>query len=281
MQYGERPRPSFIKRVLRLFASPVIHRLMDFPFLLRVQLRRCAAILGPLLLSQPLPLIPVFNRSTPDPARMALARSVTAKLLPPGYQRKLMEDPFNLAMAGLDHQLIMRPVNDFAAEVGIDLPVEGMDGPPLVKLQILGILDPARQQRSRARWRLLRQAVIEVATRAEPHMREALATAYAVRLNAEQLQELDRFLGTPSGAAYASAALSVQFDPEVEGAAQTLNRSISDALPGIVKRLDAATASLPKPKTARDLTDDERARIAALLHADPAKLKARPAKIRR
>jgi hypothetical protein len=222
---------------------------------------------------EPPPIVSIPARAQ-DPARMAWANSVAAKLMPPGAYRRMIDDPFNLAMGGLGHGIVMKPVTDFAREVGVQLPAARTDyGPTALKHRLLEILDPASWQRTQVTSPALRRLVGELADQAEPGMRNALAYAYAERLDAGQLRDLDRFLGTRSGAAYASVALSLQHHPAVVLATQSFEMSVIKAMPRILSELDAAAAKLPKPKTAADLTDAEREKIAAILNVAPATLR--------
>jgi hypothetical protein len=109
--------------------------------------------------------------------------------------------------------------------------------------------------------------------RYEPAIRDGLAEAYANDLSLTELTDLSHFLQTPSGAAYAAKALVIQSDPAVVAKMQAIMPEIFKAMPAIMEKVQAATADLPKPKTAADLTEADRAQLAKLLGVDPAKLK--------
>ena len=219
------------------------------------------------------PIAVVQDEPVLDANLLAVARSVATKFLPSGSFRRAVEEPPGFATAGLTHRILMQPVFEFAKEVGVELPPEGIDGPPFVRVQILHVLDPVSLDRATAMGPIVDNWVVETAEKAAPKMREALAIAYGQRLTIGQLRDLDNFLSTPSGAAYAAAWVPVQLDPGVSAAGQMLKRSIDDSMPLIFQRVTEGTKNLPRPKTAAQLTEEERRQIATLLRVAPAKLK--------
>jgi len=207
-----------------------------------------------------------------DPAKAQLARSVAAKLLPPGTTREVFRQPLNLKVADLVHGYLMMPVERFVKEHGAELPEEGVNGPPMVRVQLLQILDPASQTRLRVIGPVIQEMAADAAAAKEPQLREALALAYGQRLSVSELQALDRFLATPEGAAFARTSASLENDLFVFAARQSMDRAVADAAPAMIDRLSKATASLPKIRDTADLSEAERQRVAQLLHADPALL---------
>lgn len=209
---------------------------------------------------------------TLDPAKAQLARSVAAKLLPAGTTRDLLQAPLNMSVASLAHDYLMMPVERFAAEHGAALPEEGVNGPAVIRVRLLEILDPASQTRSRVISGVIQQMAADAAMSKEPELREALAIAYGQQLSVSELQELDRFLATPVGTKFARTSAMLENDLGVFAARQSINRAIVAALPAIMKRLDEATAPLPKIRDAGDLTEAERKEVGQLLHVDPEQL---------
>lgn len=217
---------------------------------------------------------PPLRYSTPtlDPARLQLARSVASKLLPVGTTDKLTRDPFNMKISGLVHDYLMMPVEQFAQAYGVQLPQEGANGPPLIHVRLLEILDPASQTRLRVISPIIQQMAAEAAASKESELREALAIAYGQRLTLSELQALDRFLATPEGAAFVRSSATVENDLGVFAARQSMDRAIVQAIPAMMTRLSQGSAALPKIRDAADLSPAERNEVAQLLHVDPARL---------
>jgi hypothetical protein len=108
-----------------------------------------------------------------------------------------------MSVASLAHDYLMMPVERFAAEHGAALPEEGVNGPAVIRVRLLEILDPASQTRSRVISGVIQQMAADAAMSKEPELREALAIAYGQQLSVSELQELDRFLATPVGTKFA------------------------------------------------------------------------------
>jgi hypothetical protein len=99
-------------------------------------------------------------------------------------------------------------------------------------------------------YRIMGEEMAPIASHVEPQIREALATIYARRFNAEQLADMNRFFATPSGRAYAADSLTVYSDPEMTRAMAAMMPEMMKAMPGNMKRFEAETAHLPPPKRA-------------------------------
>lgn len=211
----------------------------------------------------------VYNPPVVDSERMKVATSVAAKLMPPGTFRQTIGAPLNLSAAALTHQILMTPVATITYEIGAEAPSVGPDGLPVAKSKILEILDPHSRKRSEAIYAVVVRVAGDAAHREEPKVREAIARAYGQRLSLPELRDVDRFLGTRSGAAYARIAISIRDDLGVYAAIQATDRAVLGSMPEMLKLIAAKTSDLPAPKTAAQLTDAERRNIAALMGVEP------------
>jgi hypothetical protein len=217
----------------------------------------------------------VAQTTTPapaDPARVAIGRSIAARLLPDGSYQKIMGGSFSHMMDGMTEQMMSMPMAQIIRMSGLS-PTQAPKMGTATMHQIMEIVDPAFEQRMHIMMPIMMQQMGQLMGRYEPALRDGLAEAYARHLTLAQLTDLDRFLQTPSGSAYAAQAMEIQTDPAVIAKMQAVMPEIFKAMPAIMEKVQAATASLPKPKTAADLTDADRAQLAKLLGVDPAKLK--------
>ena len=219
---------------------------------------------------------PVLAQSSaaPDPARIEAGRALAAKTLPVGSYQKVMEK----AVPGLTDtvlkQMLNLPVKQLVGLAGIPPEQVQKLGSATIK-QIMAIMDPAYEQRAQIGMRAIFTVMGEVMVQVEPEMREGLAEAYAGRFTAAQLGELNAFFSTPTGSAYAAQQMMIMNDPAVMARMQKIMPLIVQQMPMIATRVQTATASLPKPKTATDLTDADRAKLAQLLGVTSDKLKAK------
>lgn len=94
----------------------------------------------------------------------------------------------------------------------------------------------------------------------EEKLREAYAAAYSRQFNEAELSQILDFYQTPVGMKFAQRAISMITDPEVTKLQREIAPAVTDALPGIMAKVKAATADLvpppPKPVSAPD-SDEE------------------------
>jgi hypothetical protein len=226
-----------------------------------------AVVASPVIAQQPAP--PAMMG---DPARVMLARSIVEKIMPPGTYRKVLQGSLNGLMGSMMNSMMDVPVRQFAAAAGMS-PDESKKLGGATTRQIMAVIDPAFEERTRLSMAAMMDAMGDVMVKLEPDMREGLAQAYATRFTAAQLGELKIFFDTPTGTAFAAQQLTLMNDPALAQRMQGIMPAIAKAMPDVIKRVEAATASLPKPRKAADLTDAERAKLAQLLGIPPEKLK--------
>jgi hypothetical protein len=70
----------------------------------------------------------------------------------------------------------------------------------------------------------------------------------ARRFDAKQLADINAFLATDSGRAFGRESLAMWVDPDVMRSMMQSMPDMMMAMPDVMKRLDAETAHLPKPK---------------------------------
>jgi hypothetical protein len=222
-----------------------------------------AAPAAPVAASQVAPL--------PSTADLALGRDIAAKLVPDGIYQKLMDGMMSKMMGGMTDQMTAMPLAPFLRAAGMAPADTAKLGQATIK-QIMDIVDPAYQQRMQIMMPTMMQEMGKVMTQFEPQMREGLAEAYAVHFTSAQLADIDHFFNTPSGNAFAAQNMTIATDPAVMQKMQAFMPKLFEAMPAIMQKVMAATAGLPKPKTAKDLSAADREKLAKLLGIDTEKL---------
>ncbi|UIJ45500.1 DUF2059 domain-containing protein [Sphingomonas cannabina] len=209
------------------------------------------------------PPVPSSAAAT-DPAKLALGQRIAGRLLPDGTYRTIMKATMDQVTSMFTDQIGAMPVRDLVKAGGLSEEQAAKLGPGTIR-QIAEIMDPAFDQRMRITMKVMGDEMSELMTQMEPEYRAGLAEAYATRFSANQLAELDRFFATPTGSAYASQSMAIYADPAMMRRMQTLMPKIMQAMPGIITKVTAATADLPKTRDAKSLSKEERARLEALL----------------
>lgn len=96
------------------------------------------------------------------------------------------------------------------------------------------------RQNSDAMRRATELLIAEIAPyfeRVEPDIRAALAHVLARRMTADELREIDHFLASPSGTAFAANFLTLFTDPEVAAVSLRASRAVAAEMPGIIERV--------------------------------------------
>ncbi|KZE11147.1 MULTISPECIES: DUF2059 domain-containing protein [Sphingomonas] len=161
-----------------------------------------------------------------DPARLALAEKSVAVLVPQGVYMRLMRQQFPAMMdAMLANMETAVPGGRAKARAA----------------------DPAFDERMRIMTRVMGEELGPLMGRMEPSLRTGMARALAKRFDARQLNDLNAFFATPSGQAFGEQFISLFADPEIMGEMMKAMPMMLQEMPGIMKKVEAATAHLPKP----------------------------------
>ena len=177
----------------------------------------------------------------PAPARLALARTTAVGVLPSGAYAAMFDD----MMSGVVENVLSINPADFGEK-----DAKSKSGQPTTLRQQLAKDDPHFEERMRIMRRVVREELIKISALMEPQMREGLARSIARRFDEKQLGEINAFLATPSGRAFAGQTMRMWIDPDVLRSMMQSMPHMITAMPGAMMRLEAETAHLPKPKKA-------------------------------
>lgn len=207
-----------------------------------------------------------------EPARLALAETATAALVPPGSLEKMMDNLYGKMISSFLGELNGSSALMISIKTGVDSEqVSALDDKS--KAAIADLFDPHRKQREDQIMKIVRPLISEVLTDIEAPMRSGMARAYARKFSADQLTAVNAFFATPAGRSYANKSLALQADPEIMLA-------VAKALPPMaMKFIDRAPQvesefkELPMERQLADLTEAELKKLAKLLKVDVKVLK--------
>jgi hypothetical protein len=205
-----------------------------------------------------------------DPERLAAARVTAGKLFPDGTYARMMSGMDGL-MDSVMGQVTEMPLADLARMGGVpENELKNLSKGSLKEM--MAILDPAFDARMSATMKVMMGEMGRIMTPLEPGMREGLAQAYAKRFSAKELADLNTFFATPTGSAFASESMLLMMDPAVMNKMMEFMPALTKEMPNIIKKMQAATAGMPKAKGYKDLTAAERKRLAELLGVPESKM---------
>lgn len=217
---------------------------------------------------------PTVASATPaiDPAHRVATQAVVDKVFPPGTYRKMMTGTMDKMMSSMADRMLDLPVSDLARMGGV--PEDKLHKlSPATARQVMKIVDSAFDQRLHVTMEVMMPAMVDLMDVMEPDVRAGVVDAYASHFTTAELSELARFFATPIGGRYAGQSMLVYTDPAVMDRMGQMVPKMMAAMPDIMKRVKAATDSLPPPPKPGTLTKQQKADLAALLGADPAPAK--------
>lgn len=171
------------------------------------------------------PVAPVAAQPV-DPARLALAERTVAVLVPQGVYMRVMQRQFPAMM---------------------DAMLANMDSVVPGGREKARSADPAFDERLRIMTRVMGEEMGPLMGRMEPSLRTGMARALARRFDTQQLADFNVFFATPSGKAFGEQFISLFADPEIMGEMMKMMPMMMQEMPRIMKKVEAATAHLPKP----------------------------------
>ena len=187
-----------------------------------------------------------------DPARLTLAQGIAGQLIPPGTYQKIMKDVSEQMASAMIDQMMGMDAATMMGTAGGDA-AEGTEGKSVGELAAAA--DPHFKERMDITMRVMFEEMGKMMNEMEPVARDALAKVYARRYSAQQLTDMKVFFATPSGSAFAADFMATFSDPEMMQAMMRQMPKIIEAMPEMMKKVEAATAHLPplpKPDAAGD-----------------------------
>jgi hypothetical protein len=149
--------------------------------------------------------------------------------------------------------------------------IGGLDEADAAKLsqgtlkEMMDIIDPAFDARMAAMMSSMGRQMGPLMAEFEPDMRTAMARAFALKYSAAELDEINGFLGTPTGARFGAGFMALAADPEYLKAMEVMMPRLMQEMPGMMEKIMAETASIAPMRDYDDLTKAEKARIAELV----------------
>lgn len=205
-----------------------------------------------------------------DPARLALAKQTTAKIMPDGIYSKMMDGLMDKILGSLFAQPGGMSDIEITVSTGAEIPEGGLD--EAKRRAVTDLLDPHHEKRRAGLTQMFDPLMAKMTAIIEPPMREGLARAYARKFSAEQLTELNNFLATPTGSFYASESFLLQADPEVMQAVFSALPALMGELTNPSAEMQNTMADIPPARSLADLSTKEMDTLAQLLGTTAAKL---------
>ncbi|PVX28652.1 DUF2059 domain-containing protein [Sphingomonas pokkalii] len=167
-------------------------------------------------MAQTAPATPVAQ--APDPARLAAAKALIAKTMPPERIDSMIDQMMRPMMENLRNAMVQSPQMQavFASNPKAEALLDGFVG------------DEFKHS-------------VALTKESMPTMLDAMARAYARRFTVAQLHDVSAFFDTPSGKLYAEQASTVMTDPDVLAAQRAV---MEKSIRSTMERAQAMVAKL-------------------------------------
>lgn len=204
------------------------------------------------------------NLPPPEPARLKLAETASAKLLPDGTYVKIINDmmgqiltPMFNIMPGLSDDQLVSATGASAEVVGTLTEAD--------KAAVTQLIDPYHKQRGEQVVGAIKPVIAEAMAIIEPAMRTGLTRAYARKFTTAELGSINGFFATPTGASFARESFAMQADPEVMQAMFKSLPTIFERFTGQEAKFKAKFDELPKQRSMADMSDAELQKLSQIL----------------
>jgi hypothetical protein len=207
---------------------------------------------------------PAFAQNAADPALLAKAEVAAAALLPAGSMEKIMGPMFEQISKQVSGSMMDIPMSAIARMGGISEEEAAGLGEATLK-ELMAIIDPAFDQRMGLMMQVMGREMGPLMTQFEPDMRAGMARAFAGKYTGAELDEINAFFASPTGARFGAGFMALAADPEYLKSMETMMPKLMEAMPTIMGRAMEEMGKLPPPKKADDLTKAEKDKIAKLI----------------
>lgn len=180
----------------------------------------------------------------------AAATRVVDKLWPLGTYRRMMDGAMSKMMDSMMESMFGMKAADIVSPEGKDAVRKEAGDKTLA--QLAEEKDPHFRERMKIFMDVMTREMVPLMETIEPSVRESLARVYARDYSESQLAEIDAFLATPTGKLFGSKWMMSFVDPEMVANMSKIAPTMMQAMPEIIKKVEAATAHLPPPPSPKN-----------------------------
>lgn len=178
-------------------------------------------------------------------SHQAAAARVVDRLWPLGTYRRMMDGTMSKMMDSMMESMFGMKASDIVPPDGKDAARKETGDKTL--LEVAEEKDPHFRERMKITMDVMMREMVPLMEQIEPSIRETLARIYARDYSEAQLGEINAFLSTPTGKEFGGKWMMSFVDPEMATNMAKIAPTMMQAMPDIMKKMEAATAHLPPP----------------------------------
>jgi hypothetical protein len=245
---------------LSLLAAPAAFAAQDSPPPVEAvspegeEMEQTMAMLGSMFPAEPL--------TEEQQARLPQAQRVVNRMIPEGTLGEMMGSMFDKIMGPI-MAATDAPANS-VVQKGIGISPGDLDLSEEQIAELAALFDPAYAERHQREMALMPGLMRDMMTVMEPTMRKVMSELYAINFNQTELDDIEAFFMTETGAAYARKSYAMSSDPRIIGATMESLPQLMGAFGSMEQKIEAAGADLPAKRGFDALSKAEQARVAEL-----------------
>ncbi|WP_185960211.1 DUF2059 domain-containing protein [Erythrobacter insulae] len=205
-------------------------------------------------------MFPVEPLTEDQQSRLPQATRIVSSLIPEGSMGEMMGSMFEEM---IEPMMLMggAPSNATVAKaIGVEpLELAGLDAEQSAELAKM--LDPAWEERQARQMEVFPAMMTQMMSAMEPSMRRAMSELYAINFSASELDEIEAFFATETGANFARKSFTMSSDPRVISASMEALPAMMQSIGALEGQLSDLTADLPAPRSFADLSEAEQERV--------------------
>ena len=218
-------------------------------------------------------LFPTEPLTEEQTARLPFARKMANHMLPEGTFGAAMQQIFDPMFVTIVDSITEDTRTELARQTSV--PIEDLDELDDQAVEdALNILDPQFAERNERLVEVLLSSFSGVFDAMEPAYRDALAHVLTVRFREAEMIDLLVFFETPLGSKFARESFSVQYDPQMMRAIESMGPAMADLFPAMVEDLERIEEEFLPSRNFTELSSAERGQLSQLLGMGEAELDA-------
>ncbi|HEY6964486.1 MAG TPA: DUF2059 domain-containing protein [Erythrobacter sp.] len=195
-------------------------------------------------------------------ARLPQATRIIGRMIPDGTLGEMMGGMFDKLLGPMLDATEAPAKETIRKAVGIS--PAALDLSDAQAAELAALFDPAYAERHKRERALMPALMRDMMTAMEPAMRKAMSELYAVHFSQKELDDVEAFFLTESGAAYARKSFTMSSDPRIVSATMESMPQMMASFASMEEKMKAATADLPAKRSFADLSKAEKAKVSKL-----------------
>lgn len=207
-------------------------------------------------------MFPVEPLTAEQQARLPQATRIISRMIPDGTMGEMMGGMFDKLLGPM--MAAADAPASAAVEKGIGINPAGLGLSEEQTAEIAALLDPAYAERHAREMAVMPAIMRDMMTVMEPTMRKAMSELYAIHFSPKELDDIETFFQSESGASYARKSFTMSSDPRILSASMEAMPQMMGAFAAMEEKIAAASADLPPKRSFAELSGAEKAKIAKL-----------------